>query len=112
MGGVVAALCGAGLLADELADFAQAVRLLDILQRDGSGLGLLGQRKLAARLRDVLSGDSSFSDLRLPLALVAVDMDSGEELIIQEGSIVLKHLCELIALRDASPRGRLGDAGG
>ena len=88
MGGIVASLYAAGHRADEIARFARSLRLLDIVHRDRTGLGLLGQDKIAALLRDFLGGDLTFDHLPIPLALTAVDLRTGEEVIIREGSVI------------------------
>jgi NTE family protein len=88
MGGIVAALYAAGRSASEIEEIAHATRLLDVLQRDRSGLGLIGQDKMANRMRKALGGDLTFDQLKLPLALVATDLETGDEVIIQEGSVV------------------------
>ena len=88
MGGVVAAIYAAGHPAAEIERIARSLRLLDIVQRDRTGLGLIGQDKIANRLREIMGGDPSFEQLRLPLALVASDLDTGEEVVIREGSVV------------------------
>jgi len=88
MGGVVAAVYAAGRPAAEIEQLARSLRLLDIAQRDRTGLGLLGQDKMAGRLREALGGDLTFDQLKLPLALVAVDLETGEEVVIREGSVV------------------------
>ena len=88
MGGVVAAVYAAGRSAAEIEQLARSLRLLDIVQRDRTGLGLLGQDKVASRVREALGGDLTFDQLKLPLALVAVDLETGEEVVIREGSVV------------------------
>ena len=88
MGGIVAAAYAAGRSPDEIAHTFRTVRLLDVLQWDGSGLGFIGQDKLAGKLRDVLGGDLSFDDLKRPLALVAADLETGEEVVIREGPLI------------------------
>ena len=88
MGGVVAAIYAAGHPAAEIERIARSLRLLDIVQRDRTGLGLIGQGKIANRLREIMGGDPSFEQLRLPLALVASDLETGEEVVIREGSVV------------------------
>lgn len=88
MGGIVAAACAAGRTAAEIEQAFRSLRLLDIIQRDRTGLGLFSQGKIAARLQEVLGGDLTFDQLKLPLALVAVDLETGEEVIIREGSVV------------------------
>jgi NTE family protein len=88
MGGVVAAVYAAGRSVAEIEQLARSLRLLDLAQRDRTGLGLLGHRKIASRLREALGGDLTFDQLELPLALVAVDLETGEEVVIREGSVV------------------------
>ncbi len=88
MGGVVAAIYAAGNPAAEIERIARSLRLLDIVQRDHTGLGLIGQGKIAKRLREALGGDLTFDQLRLPLALVATDLETGEEVVIHEGPVV------------------------
>lgn len=88
MGGVIAALYAAGRTAAEIEQLARSLRLLDIVQRDRSGMGLIGQGKMAALMRRALGGDLTFDQLNLPLALVGVDLQTGEEVIIREGPVV------------------------
>ena len=88
MGGVVAAIYAAGRSAAEIEQLLRSLRLIDIAQRDRTGLGLLSQGKIASRLREVLGGDLTFDQLKLPLALVAVDLETGEEVVIRDGSVV------------------------
>lgn len=88
MGGIVGAVYAAGRSAGEIEQLFRSLRLLDIAQRDRTGLGLLGQDKIASRIREALGGDLTFDQLQLPLALVAVDLETGEEVIIREGSVV------------------------
>jgi NTE family protein len=88
MGGVVAAIYAAGRSADEIAGIAHSLRLFDITQRDRTGWGLASQDKIANLLREALGGDLTFAQLKLPLALVAADVETGEEVVIREGSVV------------------------
>ncbi len=88
MGGVVAACYAAGRSAEEIEQFARSLRLLDIVQRDVTGQGLIGIGKIARQIREVLGGDLTFDQLRIPLALVAVDLNAGEQVVICEGSVV------------------------
>lgn len=88
MGGAVAAAYAAGLPPQEIERAFRSVRLLDIAQRDRSGLGLLGRDKIAEKFREVLGGDPTFDQLERSLALVAVDLNSGEEVVMREGSVI------------------------
>jgi NTE family protein len=88
MGGVVAAFYAAGRSAAEIENLATSLRLLDLLQRDRTNLGLLGHGKISDRLREALGGDLTFDQLKLPLAVIAVDLETGEEVAIREGPVV------------------------
>lgn len=49
--------------------------------------GLLKGRKIKSQLSNFLGGDIEFSDLKIPFACVATDIDTGEEIIINQGSV-------------------------
>jgi NTE family protein len=88
MGGIVSALYDAGRSLDEIEELFRSLRPLDIIQRARTGLGLLGQDKIANWLREALGGDLTFDQLRLPLALIATDLETGDEIVIRDGSVV------------------------
>jgi NTE family protein len=88
MGGVIATMYAAGHSAKTIEEMARSMRLLNILQRDRSGLGLIGPGKIANLLREALGGDPTFDELEIPLALVGTDLETGEEVIMREGSVV------------------------
>ncbi len=88
MGGVLCTLYAAGRSVDEIEQLARSLRPLDIVQRGRTGLGLLGQDKIANWLRDVLGGDLTFDQLNLPLALIAADLETGAEVVIREGFVI------------------------
>ena len=48
--------------------------------------GLVGGRKLESKLKSVFGG-IEFGDLKIPFACVATDIDSGEEVIINQGKV-------------------------
>jgi len=50
--------------------------------------GFIGGRKIKDWLRLIIGGDIKFSDLRIPLACVATDIGTGEEVVIKQGSVV------------------------
>jgi len=88
MGGIIAAAYAAGRSPGEIEEVARSLRPLDILQRGGDGLGLIGHGKLADLMEKLLGGDLTFDELEMPLALVAVDLQTGEEVVLDEGSVV------------------------
>jgi len=49
--------------------------------------GLIHGQKVKELLRAII-GDIEFKDLKIPLAVVATDINTGEEVIIKEGSVV------------------------
>jgi NTE family protein len=115
MGGIVAALYAAGRSVAELEQIARSLRLLDIVQRDRSYTGLIGNGKIAKRLREALGGDPTFDRLKLPLALVTADLETGEEVVIREGPVLEAMLATMavpIIFPPVNWRGRLLVDGG
>jgi len=49
--------------------------------------GFIAGRKLTDFLRSII-GDASFSDLKVPFACIATDINSGEEIVIDKGSVL------------------------
>ena len=89
-GGVVASFRALGLTAAQMEERAlwlsrwrNLVRLVD---RADSRLGLFSAQKVADMLRQYL-GETQFADLEIPLALVAVDFQSGQEVVLRQGCL-------------------------
>ncbi len=87
-GGMAASAYAAGHSADDL-----ATQMEDLDQRNFFGfhlgdqpalLGITGVEKVMHKLL----GDKSFADLAIPCALTAVDLDSGQEMILRQGRVV------------------------
>ncbi len=92
MGGVMAAGYAAGMSSYDLEREAlAATRKRRMLRLADPGLpkgGLIrGQRLFAFFKREF--GEKTFADLRLPLALVAVDLNSHQEVVLREGALAL-----------------------
>jgi len=92
MGGVIAAGYAAGMNSYDLEREALAVTqkrsMLRLADPDLSRGGLIrGQRVFDFYKREF--GDKTFSDLPLQLAVVAVDLKSHQEVVLQEGSVAL-----------------------
>jgi NTE family protein len=93
MGGLIGAVWAAGIPAREierevlrLASLKELVKLVDV-SVSLSGVTLKGAR-VYEYLAERLGGDLTFDQLRLPFAVVAVDVRSGRELVLREGSVV------------------------
>ncbi len=91
MGGVIAAGCAAGLGAEymerEAVRMGQLRNLLGLLDHSLSGPGLVNGGRILRYFAQHL-GEMSFDELAIPLALVAADLERGEEVILQSGSVV------------------------
>ena len=49
--------------------------------------GLLRGRKIQNLVASIIGGNINFSDLKMPFACVATDIDTGEEVVIDQGSV-------------------------
>jgi NTE family protein len=50
--------------------------------------GLIKGRRIKEVLKSIIGGDIGFSNLRIPLACVATDIVTGEEVVINQGSVL------------------------
>lgn len=50
--------------------------------------GLIGGKKITNLLRTIIGSNIRFDDLRIPLACVATDIMTGEEVVINQGSVL------------------------
>ncbi|NNJ11806.1 patatin-like phospholipase family protein [Chloroflexales bacterium ZM16-3] len=86
-GGAVAVLYAVGLSWEQICQVFRDTALRRIATPDPTRTGLIGQRKLAAYLTGLL-GDRTFADLRIPCAVVATDLASGQPVTISDGPLV------------------------
>ena len=90
MGGVIAAAYACGLSPEELEEEAGSIsRIRQFLRLADPGIpnaGLLRGQRLQAYFENRL-GKRTFADLDRPLALVAVDLNSRQEIVMREGPI-------------------------
>lgn len=87
IGGLVAALYAVGYQPYQIEQWFQRATMRRILDRDPTNGGFIGTRKIEQLLREAF-GTRTFADTSLPLALVAVDIVRGSEVIIRDGSLV------------------------
>lgn len=86
MGGIIGVLFALGLTAHEISIGLAPPSLTPL-----SNVRLLSARARQNRLREQLAplvGDKTFSDLSIPITLMAVDMVSGEEVALREGPLM------------------------
>jgi len=90
-GGVIGAGFCAGMSVDALAQEALYLsnlrHLVRLVDRTPSRLGLLAGERIAAYVVGKI-GRCDFRDLQIPLALMAVDLKAGEEVVLDSGSVV------------------------
>jgi NTE family protein len=87
IGGVLGVLYAAGYNVDEIALAFGGARIWKLFERDVSGMGLLGVRRVRTILEDML-GECTFDQLAIPCAVVATDLVTGGEIVFDSGPIV------------------------
>ncbi len=87
MGGVIAAVYAAGFSPDEIEKHSTAGSLPELIRSRPEGPGLIGVRKIEAFLRQHL-GDREFADMTIPLALTAVNLADGSEVVLTKGKVL------------------------
>lgn len=85
-GGAVAVLYAAGFDLLAIQEVFRQSALRRIATPDPTGTGIIGQRRREELLRRLL-GDRTFADLRIPCAVVATDLVSGELVVLREGPV-------------------------
>jgi len=86
MGALVGSLYALGLSGKEIQSLAGELRWPDITGFYPSRLGLFSMDRLEATLRRYMGG-ARFQDARLPLALIATDISTGEKVVMSEGDL-------------------------
>ena len=90
MGGVIAAGYAAGLstttMEKEALRMSHITYLMNLFDISFPKMGLVEGKKVQEYFYRHL-GDVTFDELRIPLALVAVDLETGEEVILREGRV-------------------------
>lgn len=90
MGGVIAAGYAAGLSPDDLEqislEYASVRKLWRLADPTLPRRGLFQGERLRAFFEQHLHG-CTFADLHIPLTLIAVDLNSGQEILIQDGLV-------------------------
>lgn len=87
IGGLVGALYAVGYQPYQIEQWFQRATMRRILDRDPTNGGFIGTRKIEQLLREAF-GSRTFADASPPLALVAVDIVRGSEVIIRDGPLV------------------------
>ncbi len=86
-GSIVGALFCAGLSPDDLARVAPAIGWRAIARPVFPRRGFLSFARLEPWLIDLMGGDLQFSDLKIPLAISATDLERGEAVTFTAGRV-------------------------
>lgn len=87
-GGIVAAFYAAGFSPDEIAEKISKVNQSKMFGRKpADGPSLMGLAGLTHLLNELL-GEKTFAEMRLPLAVAAVDLKTGQEVVLHHGKVV------------------------
>lgn len=86
MGAIVAAFYAFGYRGEQIEEIAEELRWPHVTGFSPSRLGILSMDKLMATLRHHL-GSVAMEDARIPLAVIATDIATGEKVVIREGDL-------------------------
>jgi NTE family protein len=84
MGSIIAGMYAAGMSISQMIEIARSVRWRDVSRMTPSRLGLMSSEPLEQLLRRLLPV-SDFSKMRVPLAVVAADIQTGQSVVFTEG---------------------------
>lgn len=89
MGGIIAGLYAAGISAAKLRELGLRTNILEILTPDRYLYGLVGHKKIREFLSEALgSANITFSDLKIPVTVLATDVETGELVALNQGPLI------------------------
>lgn len=107
IGGIIGAAYAAGYGPDQIANLANAASIREMLRARPEGPALMGINRIEEWLHGIL-GERTFADLRIPFAVTAADLNTGQEIVIKEG-VVVHAVLATIALPGIFPPQLMGD---
>jgi NTE family protein len=107
IGGIIGAAYAAGYGPEQITNLANAASIREMLRARPLGPGLMGISRIEEWLHGFL-GQRTFGDLRIPFAVTAADLNSGEEVVLRDG-IVAHAVLATIALPGIFPPQLIGD---
>ena len=91
IGSVVGSLHATGASIDQLEEAALSMKkstTLSLLDPALPHSGLISGKKIEEMLNDLALEDKTFDDLKIPFAAVATDVESGAEVILNQGKVI------------------------
>jgi NTE family protein len=107
MGGIIAAAYASGYSPEDIERHAAETPMGELLRLRPSAGGIISLDRVAAFLRNIFGG-RTFSEMRVPLAVTAVDLGTGHSLTLSSGKVVDAVLAT-IALPGIFPPQIMGD---
>ena len=89
-GALIGALYASSLDTSKIKQLALDVahkRLIPLVDPSLPKTGLIKGQKIKELISQSIGGDIAFSDLKIPFACIATDIDTGEEVVIDHGSV-------------------------
>jgi NTE family protein len=86
-GGVLGGMLAAGMLPEEMGAILKELSMSQIYGLPSDGRSLSSNHKMAALLEQYI-GRPTFADLEIPLAVVAVNLQTNQEVILGEGDVI------------------------
>ena len=87
VGSILGAAYASGAPLERIIETCRTLRFRDIARWRVSRLGLASNQRLASLIDRVL-GSRQFEDLKIPLAVVATDLSTGEPVVFTQGNLV------------------------
>ena len=92
MGGIIGSAYAAGVPLDSITEVALQIRKrmeqLRLMDFKLTGRGLLKGTRLYRQMGSLLGEELTFAELKIPLALMAVDILTGREVVLRDGKVV------------------------
>jgi len=86
-GGLLGGLLAAGMLPEEMVVMVEALSVSKVYGLPSDGRSLSTNQKLAALIEEQI-GRPTFADLEIPLAVIAVNLKTHQEVVLDEGDLI------------------------
>jgi NTE family protein len=113
MGGIIGALYGAGVSLETITGVAMQIRKrmeqLRLLDVKLTGRGFIKGVRLYRQLAGLLGEELTFSELKIPTEMLAVDINTGREVVLRDGKVVdaIRATMSIPGIFEPVPRGEL-----
>jgi NTE family protein len=88
VGGIVGALFCSGMSTEEMEEFSKGLNFQKLINRSsGESPSLVSIQTLFKLIREKI-GDKHFEDLKIPFIATAVDINSGQEILLDSGKLL------------------------